>query len=108
MSTLYLKKGDRLPKLQRTLYGADGLALNLTGATVSFSMRPSGSATLKVTDGACVLVDAANGIVRYDWGATDTDTAGTFVGEFRATIGGLQTTVPGRGIVTVEIADRLS
>jgi hypothetical protein len=108
MSTFYLKKGDRLPVLQRTLYGADGVALNLTGATVTFSMRPSGSATLKVTDGACVLSDAAGGVVQYEWGATDSDTAGSFVGEFRATIGGKQLSVPNRGTILVEIADRLS
>lgn len=81
MSRFVIKKLDRLPALEASM-GA-----NLTGATVVFSMAPKSpaGAALKVSAAAAVVVDAGTGAVRFDWGATDTDTAGNFQGEFIAT-----------------------
>ena len=109
MAAFHLKKDDLLPYIEKTLYGADEEPLDLTGATVTWSMRPSSSNTPKVDAEACVIVgDAANGRVQYQWASGDTDTAGTFFGEFVATIGGKPLTVPNKGTVTVEISARLS
>lgn len=82
MVPFFIKKGDRSPGIEAS-FGA-----SLTGWTVAFSMAPvqaGGGATLKVAAAAAVVVDAGSGAVRYDWGATDTTTAGAFVGEFVAT-----------------------
>lgn len=81
MTPFIIKKLDRSPSLEATM-GA-----NLTGATVVFSMAPKSpaGAALKVSAAAAVVVDAASGAVRFDWGANDTDTAGNFQGEFIAT-----------------------
>lgn len=82
MTAFVIKKGDRSPGIEAT-FGA-----SLTGWTVAFSMAPvqaGGGAVAKVSAAAAVVLDAGSGWVRYDWGATDTDTAGAFVGEFVAT-----------------------
>lgn len=82
MGPFVIKKGDRAPGIEAA-FGA-----SLTGWTVAFSMAPvtaGGGAALKISAAAAVVVDAGSGSVRYDWGATDTNTAGAFVGEFVAT-----------------------
>lgn len=105
--TVSMKRGDRIPVLRAALKGSDGAALNLTGATVTFRMRSVLGGALKVNASAVVL-EAETGIVQYSWGATDTDTVGTFDGEFAVSIAGLVETVPNSGFVTIEIGERLS
>lgn len=105
--TVYMKKGDRLPLLRASLTGADGVALNLTAASVVFRMRPRGGSALKVNSSATV-VDAVNGVVQYGWGATDTDTEGLYDGEFVVTVGGLVETVPSSGYVLVSVEPPLA
>ena len=79
--------------------------IDLTGATVKFLMRPADSQTIKVNS-ACVIVSAAAGTVRYNWSASDTDTAGEFVFEFQITFGdGKKATVPNRGYKELTIYD---
>jgi hypothetical protein len=77
--------GNRSPSRFGTIL-IDGVPVNLTGSTVKNQMREVGSSTLKV-DAAAVLVDAANGEVRYDWLATDVDTAGMYAQWWRVTTG---------------------
>lgn len=80
-----IKRGDLLPKLRATLYGADGAAANLEGAAnVKLYMRTPGGA-LKIDGGACAVINQATGVVEYEWVAGDTDTPGLFVGEFKVT-----------------------
>lgn len=107
MTTFYLKKGDRLPKLRSTLVDGDGVAINLTGATVAFRMRPRTGGALKV-NAAAAIVTAASGIVEYSWAAADVDTAGDFDGEFAVTLAGLVQTVPASGFVLITIAAPLA
>lgn len=60
--------------------------VNLTGATVTFSMRhkkAKATETPVVNGQACTLTDAANGAVEYRWGATDLDVPGLYTAEFR-------------------------
>ncbi|MEK7178567.1 MAG: hypothetical protein AAB721_02855 [Patescibacteria group bacterium] len=102
MTTFYLKKGDRLPKLRATLLDGDGAAINLTGAAVQFRMRPRGGGALKV-DAAATIVTPASGIVEYSWAALDVDTEGVFDAEFAVTLAGLVQTVPASGAVLVVI-----
>lgn len=101
--TFYIKQDDTSPELQATLKDADGTAIDLTGATVRFHMRQSGSTTAKV-DAAATVVTAASGIVKYTWSAADTDTEGRFEGEFEVTYAdGSIETVPNTGYIPIRI-----
>lgn len=78
-----IRKGDRHPSLSATLQEVvDGSAIDLSagGTTVSFSLRTA--AGVVIFTSAAVIVDAAHGKVRYDWGVGETPTAGSFLGVF--------------------------
>lgn len=92
-----IKRNDRAPSLEVTLGGID-----LTGTTATFIMKLQGAATPKVSAPATVI--AATSSLRYDWGATDTDTIGMYQAEFEVTFaGGIKRTFPGNDYLYVLI-----
>ena len=80
--TARLKRGDTSPALRVALKPE---TTDLVGASVVFQMRARRGA-LK-TSAAAVVEDLDPPIVRYDWLAVDTDTAGIFEAEFVVTYG---------------------
>jgi hypothetical protein len=104
MAEITIKKGDRLPKLSRQFL-TDGVATDLTGATITFDMWDAATGTQVITDGVCTLVTAATGQVEYPWTATDaTLAAGFYVASFTATFSGPRLlTAPNNGMITVQI-----
>lgn len=107
----HIKQGDRLPAFECVLVDSEGEPVDLTGGgTAKLKMRPAAGGSLKVNAVATIVDDgteALRGRVRYSWGATDTDTAGTFDAEVEFTSGGLVLTFPNDGNQRVVITDDL-
>lgn len=108
-SEFYIKRGDRLPALKGTIKNrVTGAAENLTGATLEFHMRNRQTGVLKV-DAAAALDGAATlGRVKYEWGATDTDTVGAYDAEIEATFAGKPLSSPNDAHVTVYVYEDLA
>jgi hypothetical protein len=108
MTTLPMKRGDRLPEVATQLIGADGLHVDLTGCTVTFTIRAANGRVL-VNAAPATLVQANQGRVKYVWQVGDTDVVGTHDVEWIVTYpAGQQLTVPNRGYDKIEINARLT
>lgn len=108
MTTLPLKVGDRLPEVEVSLYGADGQVVDLTDATVTFTLASNDGRVL-IDKAAATVVTAASGLVRYSWDADDLSAPGRYRCEWIATFpGGRQMTFPNRGYDTIELTARLA
>ena len=83
--TFYIKQNDTASFITRDLKDAFGAPVNVTGATVKFSMRVKPAGTVKVDDQDAVVVTAGTGRVRYEWTAANTNTADEYEGEFQVT-----------------------
>lgn len=103
-----IKQNDTSPSIQTQFLDGDGLPVDITGNLgVSFHMRDA-AGTVKI-DTAATVVTAASGIVRYDWLAADTDTAGTFQAEFEVTYSdGKIETFPNASYIEVVITDDIA
>jgi hypothetical protein len=87
-----IKQNDTLPTLTAVLKDANGTVVDLTNCTVTFKM---GSEIATKTSAAAAITSATQGGVSYQWSATDTDTAGVYLGEFEVVqASGLKETYP--------------
>lgn len=88
VDTLFkMKKDDTRPYLKVTVTDENGDAVSLVSATVKFSMTTDDDTrTAKVSEQACNITDESNGVAEYRWSASDTDTAGDYLGEFQVTL----------------------
>jgi hypothetical protein len=109
MADLTVKRGDLKPVVNATLTDESGTAIDLTGATVTFTLRKLGSVGTPLLNAvAATVVSAASGTVRYTWLATNTDTAGLYLSEWRVTFSDATTQrFPTVGYNTVQIVDHL-
>lgn len=81
--TLNIKRHDLYPPIEATLTDADGVAVDLTNASVSMHMKRVGS-SITVTK-SMEIVEATEGTIKYDWVNGDTDIAGVYEVEFEIT-----------------------
>lgn len=82
MTDFWIKSGDLRPNLEAQLEDEDNNAIDLSNASsVDFHMEDV-SGSVKV-DSSATITDTNNGKVEYEWSSGDTDTAGTFFGEFQ-------------------------
>lgn len=104
MADFTVKQNDTSPTISVVLKGANGSPIDLTGATVVFKMGKS-SGLLKVNE-TLVLSSPSSGRVTYDWAEGDTDTSGTYFGEFEVTYyNGKKETFPNTTPFTIAIKE---
>jgi len=97
----YIKQNDTSPSMLATLQDANGVAVDVTSATVNFYM---GNINGNVVNSTATIVDAAAGQVRYDWVALDTANSGMYQAEFEVIyVGGTKETFPNNDYISVVI-----
>jgi len=97
----YIKQNDTSPSMLATLQDANGVAVDISSATVNFYM---GNINGNVVDSIATIVDAEAGQVRYDWVALDTANSGMYQAEFEVVfIGGTKETFPNNDYISVVI-----
>lgn len=104
-----VKQSDLFPDVITVVKDENGVVVDLTGASVKFSMR-------KARDPTSIKIDAVNGVlvsgtlgkISYVWAAGNTDTPGTYEGEFRVTpAAGDAFRVPTTGYIEVRVEQKV-
>ncbi len=104
-----VKQGDLFPDVETTVKDETGAAVDITGATLTFSMRNARDPSVRPVNGAAgVLVTANQGKIAYRWASGETNTPGTYEGEFRITpSAGDPFKVPTDGYITIVIESKV-
>lgn len=103
----YIKQNDTSPSIRAALKDGDGVAIDLSGASVRFHMKGVGETTLKV-DEAATVPNPSGGVVQYNWVSGDTDTVGSYRAEFEVTFaGGAVETFPNSDYLSVIVKSEL-
>jgi len=84
-SFFYIKDSDDLPAIEATLLDGDENAIDLTDATVVFSMSDIGGNVGNINNRPASVPNPALGIVSYFWETGVLTSPGTFKGEFQVT-----------------------
>jgi hypothetical protein len=103
-----IKRGDTSPRL---LYALQPSAeIDLTGATVRFSMRSRALGTLRVNrQTALIIIATGTPTVAYDWKASETTNAETCEAEFEVTYAsGAVETFPNADFITVLVTSDIA
>lgn len=108
-ATFVIKRKARRPYLRMLVKDQDGDPINFAGAaSVTFLMYDSAGNEV-VSAPATIEAPSSSGVLRYAWGAGDTDTAGEFRAEFDVSYGvGDILTVPVKGNILVRIFEDLN
>jgi len=108
-----IKKSDTFPSLTISV-GTKGslgqkIGLNLSGVSaVTFSMTDECS-NLKTFNQPCEIVCSSGGTIQYNWKPEDTNTHGSYLGEFKLnfTSGGTLT-IPTIGGIKIKVLDSIN
>jgi len=108
MATRTMRVGDRNP-LQVALREESGTPVDLSGSTVTARVASVATGLVIVDDRACVIDDAADGLVTLEVAADDTAAGREGIHDvtFRVTTaGGLPRTFPARGPLKLVVLPR--
>ena len=101
----YIGQNDTT-SITRDFKDSFGAPVNLTGASVKFSMRVKPAGTVKVDAATSTVVTPGLGRVKYNFTASNTNTADEYEGEFEVTFSnGIIQTFPNRGYIPVIVQD---
>ena len=104
-----LKRNDLQPYIYAKAILHTNTAIDLTGATIVFSMRnlDTSSLTLSRVSAGVTLTASTSGEFQYQWQAGNTATTGTYVAEFEITpaTGGKFTLPVNRDLRVIIVAD---
>ena len=78
-------QGAKRPSQLITWTDADGVAVDLTGATITARLFNMQTGVAAASTGAFVLINPTAGVFRWDYATTDVATAGQFRVQFTAT-----------------------
>lgn len=108
-ATFVIKRHARRPYLRLFVKDQNEDPFDFTGAaSVNFYMYDS-EGVVKVSSTGTIESPVTSGILRYAWGATDTDVAGEYRAEFDVVYtGGEKLTIPVKGNLAVRIYDDLN
>jgi hypothetical protein len=102
--TFYLKRGDTSPMMKYTLIPKT----NLTGAVVVFNMTYKTGLEVVVRQQAEVIGPPEDGVVGYEWAATDSENVGEHSAEFEVTyVDGKVETFPNSDYIRVLVTSDL-
>lgn len=105
MATVYVKRNDHSRDITDTLK-KNGVAIDVTGATVLFKMR--NQETGVPTSKAGAVVSGPDGTVKVTLTSTETGSCGVFDVEWEVTFaGGAVLSVPDNGFHTLEVVEDL-
>lgn len=79
------KRHDTAPSPMAYLQTAEGLPVNLTGATILYTLRNAKTKQFKILRRAGTVLDAAKGLVQCDLQPNDTAELGIFEEEWEVT-----------------------
>lgn len=107
MTDFHIKQNDTSPALEAQLTDDDGSGIDLAAADVQFHLVSRDRSETAVDDTA-TIVDSTDGVVKYEWSASDTDSSGRFLAEFEVTYDdGTIESFPNSRNITVEIVPEL-
>lgn len=103
-----IKRHDTAVQPRVKLLDEAGTAINLTGATVTYTLRNTSSGVLKINGGATTLANQGTnpGEVYYQFAAGDVDMIGTYEEQWQVTYsGGAKETFPVGAVQYVKIEE---
>lgn len=107
MDTFTIKSGDTQPPLEVALLSNE-LPVDLTSATeVRLHLRATEGGPLLIDAAMTIVGSAADGVVKYQWVAGDTDVVGLFYAEYVVTWATGEQTFPDDGYSLIEVTPGL-
>lgn len=103
-----MKQYDLYPIETQLLYD-DGTPINVSGATVAFSLWKDEATSPTVDSQACTMVDATNGKIKYQWKTPETSSTGMYRMEYLITfVSGETISVPSGDVTWLFIIPSLN
>lgn len=106
---LFIRQNDTVPPLLTVINDQNGNPLNLSGASVTFTMRSEQSTNPVKLLGSASITNASTGSVQFSWNTADTATPGLYAAEWHVTqSGGGTYTYPNNGYLSISVEPSLS